>query len=476
MAILVGARLLIPLRCACPTYYQKASGLNYLITYTINLGDNIAAIAKKFGADEKSVMADNELSNSNDLVAFTPILIAIKKLNIPGLETNPSPPRRVKKRTGLIAGSIIVACVLFSGIGFVLFFLWRKGKGSKSGELALNASFDDEFENSMGAREFSYNELSKATKNFVEEEKLGEGGFGSVYKGFLRSSNIDVAVKRISRRSKQGIKEYISEVKIISQLRHKNLVKLIGWCHEKELLLVYKFMPNGSLDSHLFKGRSLLPWNLRFQIVQGLASALLYLHEFGEFCVLHRDIKANNIMLDLAFNAKLGDFGLARLVDHKKGSRTTLLAGTIGYIAPECHRTGKTSKESDVYSFGVVALEIACGRRSIEPRYDEDQASLVAWVWKAYGRERLLDVVDRKLSEDFDIREMECLLIVGLWCVHPIHSMRPSIKQAMHVLNFEAALPNLPSEMPIPKYDIPNTPIIRTSEPCSPNMSITIPR
>ncbi|GLT98020.1 hypothetical protein SLE2022_155530 [Rubroshorea leprosula] len=328
----------------------------------------------------------------------------------------------------------------------------------------------------MGAREFSYNELSKATKNFVEEKKLGEGGFGSVYRGFLRSSNIDAAVKRISRRSKQGIKEYISEVKIISQLRHKNLVKLIGWCHEKELLLVYEFMPNGSLDSHLFKGRSLLPWNLRFQIVQGLASALLYLHEFGDFCVLHRDIKASNITLDVAFNAKLGDFGLARLVDHAKGSRTTLLAGTIGYMAPECHRTGKASKESDVYSFGVVALEVACGRRSIESRDDGDQASLVAWVWEAYGNERLLDVVDKKLSKDFDLLEMECLLIVGLWCVHPIDSMRPSIKQATQVLNFEAKLPNLPNKMPMPKYDIPKISIIKTSEPCSPNMSITVPR
>ncbi|GLT47414.1 hypothetical protein SLA2020_211140 [Shorea laevis] len=476
LKLMVGARLLIPLRCACPTYYQNASGIHYLLTYTLNWGDNISAIAKKFGVDEKSVMADNVLSNANDLVAFTPILIAINKLNIPAPETNPSPPRRGKKRTGLIAGSIIVACVLFSGIGFVLFFLWRKGNGSTLGELALNASFDDEFGNGMGAREFSYNELSKAAKNFVEEEKLGEGGFGSVYKGFLRSSNIDVAVKRISRRSKQGIKVYTSEVNIISQLRHKNLVKLVGWCHEKELLLVYEFMPNGSLDSHLFKGRSLLPWNLRFQIVQGLASALLYLHEFGEFCVLHRDIKASNIMLDLAFNAKLGDFGLARLVDHAKGSRTTLLAGTIGYMAPECHRTGKASKESDVYSFGVVALEVACGRRSIESRYDGDQASLVAWVWEAYANERLLDVVDKKLSKDFDLLEMECLLIVGLWCVHPIDSMRPSIKQATQVLNFEAKLPNLPNRMPVTKYDIPDISIIKTSEPCSPNMSITVPR
>ncbi|GLT64774.1 hypothetical protein SLA2020_372450 [Shorea laevis] len=173
-------------------------------------------------------------------------------------------------------------------------------------------------------------------------------------------------------------------------------------------------MPSGSLDSHLFKGRSLLPWEIRYKIVQGIASALLYLHEEGDFYVLHRDIKASNIMLDSAFNPKLGDFGLARVVDHKKESQTTLLAGTIGYIAPECHITGKTGKESNVYSFGVVALEIACGRKSIEPTFEEQQASLVAWVWEAYGNQTLLGVADKKLSSYFNVKEMECLLIVGL--------------------------------------------------------------
>ena len=129
-----------------------------------------------------------------------------------------------------------------------------------------------------------------------------------------------IAVKRVSRASKQGIKEYASEVKIISRLRHKNLVKLLGWCHEKgELMLVYEFLANGSLDTHLFKGKSLLTWEVRYKIVQDLESALLYLHEEGDYCVLHKDIKTNNIMLDTNFNAKLGDFGLARLVDHAKG-------------------------------------------------------------------------------------------------------------------------------------------------------------
>ncbi|GKV19684.1 hypothetical protein SLEP1_g29909 [Rubroshorea leprosula] len=390
---------------------------------------------------------------------------------------DPFPPegRKNPKRLQVRIIIAIFALALTLGLGFILFLFWWKRKENKQDVPAFDVSIGDEFGNGLGPREFSFDELSKATKNFADEEKLGEGGFGAVYKGFLRDSNTHVAVKRVSRRSKQGIKEYVSEVKIISQFRHKNLVKLIGWCHERELLLAYEFMPSGSLDFHLFKGRSLIPWKIRYKIVQDLASALLYLHEEGDLCVLHRDIKASNIMLDSAFNAKLGDFGLARLVDHEKGSQTTVLAGTLGYIAPECHRTGKASKDSDVYSFGIVVLEIACGRRSIEPIYDEHQASLVAWVWEAYGNEMLLDVVDKKLSNDFNVKEMEYLLLVGLWCAHPSRSMRPSIRQAIQVLNFEVPPPNLPSKMPAPNYDdISSAPIIRISEPGS--LSITIPR
>lgn len=144
-------------------------------------------------------------------------------------------------------------------------------------------------------------------------------------------------------------------------------------------------MPNGSLDYHLFKGQSHLTWSIRFKIAQGLASALLYLHEEWEQCVVHRDIKSSNIMLDSNFNAKLGDFGLARLVDHEKGSQTTVLAGTMGYMAPECVTTGKASKETDVYSFGIVLLEIACGRKPIDPKAEEHQVNIVDWFGDFMG-------------------------------------------------------------------------------------------
>ncbi|GKV15143.1 hypothetical protein SLEP1_g25945 [Rubroshorea leprosula] len=259
-------------------------------------------------------------------------------------------------------------------------------------------SFGDELQ--LGPREFSYDELSKATKNLADEEKIGKGGLGAIYKGFLRDSNTNVVVKRVSRGSKQGIKE--------------SSYSLMSSC------LVVASIPISSKEEACYHGR------LDTKIGQGIASTLLYLQE-GDFCVLHRDIKASNIMLDSAFNAKLGDFGLARLVDHGKGSQTTLLVGTTGYIAPECHITSKTNKESDVYSFGVVALEIACGRKSIEPTCEEQQASLVAWVWEAYGNQTLLDVANKKLSIDFNVKEMEWLLLVGLWCTHPSHGMRSLI-------------------------------------------------
>ncbi|XP_034918470.1 L-type lectin-domain containing receptor kinase IX.1 [Populus alba] len=378
--------------------------------------------------------------------------------------TNPIDPAtnpldRKKNRTGLAVGlgvgggAIVVGAAL---VGFVIKFMRGHEEDEEGGHVA-EEYMDDEFERGTGPKKFSYQELARATSNFKDEEKLGEGGFGGVYKGFLKEIDSFVAVKRVSRGSKQGVKEYAAEVKIISRLRHRNLVQLIGWCHErKELLLVYEFMPHGSLDSHLFKETSLLTWEVRYKIVQGLASGLLYLHEEWEQCVVHRDIKSSNIMLDSEFNAKLGDFGLARLVDHGKGSQTTVLAGTMGYMAPECAMTGKASRESDVYSFGIVALEIACGRKPINPKAsNEDHVSMVQWVWELYGEGKLLEAVDPRLCGDFNKTQMERLMIVGLSCAHPDEHLRPSIRQALHVLNFDAPLPILPSKMPVPSYFAP---------------------
>ncbi|RXI03023.1 hypothetical protein DVH24_003101 [Malus domestica] len=366
-----------------------------------------------------------------------------------------------KSKMGLLLGlGIAGSLILFAGLGLV-WFIYRKKSKAVDGideNPFCNKLIDKELENETGPRKFSYHELAQATSNFEEGEKLGEGGFGGVYRGFIKDLNLQVAVKRISSGSKQGMKEYASEVRIISRLRHRNLVQLIGWCHEKrELLLVYEFLPNRSLDSHLFKENSLLSWQVIYNIAKGLASALLYLHEEWEQCVLHRDIKSSNVMLDSNFNVKLGDFGLARLVDHGEQSLTTIVAGTRGYMALEYVTTGKSTKESDVYSFGVVSLEIACGRKPIDFKLETSQIELVKWVWGLYEEGNVIQAADPKLYGHFDEKQMECLMIVGLWCAHPQYTFRPSIQQAIQVLNFEVPLPILPSKMPAATYIAPPT-------------------
>ncbi|XP_075478534.1 L-type lectin-domain containing receptor kinase IX.1-like [Primulina tabacum] len=378
--------------------------------------------------------------------------------------------KRKKKRGGreLAIGLGVGLPILILVLGFVGCFLKKKKYNKESRDThtyAIDPSMDNEFQRGTGAKKFLYAELSRGTNHFAEELKLGEGGFGGVYRCFLKETNSYVAVKRVSSGSHQGLKEYASEVKIISQLRHRNLVQLIGWCHERgELLLVYEHLPNGSLYSNIFKHNSVLTWEVRYKIAQGLASALLYLHEEWDQCVVHRDIKSSNIMLDSNFNAKLGDFGLARLVDHDKGSQTTIVAGTRGYMAPEYVISGRASKESDVYSFGVVLLEITCGKKAIEARSQENNiVVLVEWVWKLYGAGKILEAVDQDLVIKQNGEEMERLLVVGLWCVHPDNRHRPTIRQAMNVMNFEAQLPVLPSVLPVPIYYSPSMNMVTSS-------------
>ncbi|WOL04960.1 L-type lectin-domain containing receptor kinase IX.1-like [Canna indica] len=377
--------------------------------------------------------------------------------------------RRKRSKVVLVVGLVAGGIVLITVLSLLWFALSRKKANKRNVKdrdehLDYDVTIDDEFERERGPKRFPYQELASATKDFSEEGKLGEGGFGSVYKGYLKELKLEVAIKRVSRGSKQGRKEYVSEVKIISRLRHRNLVQLVGWCHDRgEFLLVYEFMPNGSLDSYLYTAKRTLEWPVRHKIAMGLASALLYLHEEWEQCVVHRDVKPSNVMLDSAFNAKLGDFGLARLVDHDRGSQTTILAGTMGYLAPECVTTGKASKESDVYSFGIVALEIACGRRPVEPMQQPNKVTLVEWIWELYGRRKILEAADEKLHGNFDKRQMECLMVVGLWCAHPDYKLRPSIKQTINVLNFESPLPELPLTMPVPMYYAPPLDMCRFS-------------
>lgn len=330
---------------------------------------------------------------------------------------------------------------------------------------SVDGSIDGEIDKGKGPRRFQYKQLVQSTNNFSEDRRIGEGGFGSVYKGLLEDANVDVAIKRISKTSKHRKKDFTSEVKIISRLRHRNLVPLIGWCHNhSELLLVYELETNGSLDSILFQTANdtmFLTWNKRYKIALGLASALYYLHEECDPSIVHRDVKSCNVMLGADCTAKLGDFGLARFVDHNRGPPNTILAGTMGYMAPECVITGRASKESDVYSFGVVALEIACGRRSIDLTTEGEVIGVLEWAWSLYRKGSLIGAMDQRLVVDLELdkTQVERLLLVGLWCANPDVKLRPSIRQAYSTLNMESPPPNLRVEMPDPFQ-------------CSPSMQI----
>ncbi|XP_015931623.1 L-type lectin-domain containing receptor kinase VIII.1 [Arachis duranensis] len=302
-------------------------------------------------------------------------------------------------------------------------------------------------------KQFSYKELKAATKCFNANRIIGHGAFGTVYKGVMPENGEIVAVKRCSH-SSQGKNEFLSELSIIGTLRHRNLVRLQGWCHEKgEILLVYDLMPNGSLDKALFEARMPLPWSHRRKILLGVASALAYLHQECENQVIHRDIKTSNIMLDEGFNARLGDFGLARQTEHDKSPDATVAAGTMGYLAPEYLLTGKATEKTDVFSYGAVVLEVASGRRPIEKDATGAgkggvSSNLVEWVWTLHREGRLLLAADPRLENEFDEAEMRRVLMVGLACSNSDPLARPSMRSVVQMLVGDAEVPIVPTTKP----------------------------
>uniref|UniRef100_A0A6N2KJC9 non-specific serine/threonine protein kinase n=1 Tax=Salix viminalis TaxID=40686 RepID=A0A6N2KJC9_SALVM len=287
---------------------------------------------------------------------------------------------------------------------------------------------------------FRYQDLYTATKGFKKSEIIGVGGFGTVYRGRLPTSAIEVAVKKINHNSIQGLREFTAEIESLGCLRHKNLVNLQGWCKtKKDLLLVYEFIPNGSLAGLLFsrKNSVVLSWEQRFNIVKGIAAGLLYLHEEWGQVVIHRDVKSSNVLIDAEMNGRLGDFGLARLYDHGTTSHTTNIVGTIGYLAPELTRTGQASTGSDVYAYGILLLEVACGRKPVET----SDFILIDSVIEYYRTGGIIEAADPKLNSAFVVEEMELVLGLGLLCSHRKPNARPTMRQVTRYLNWEAQLP-----------------------------------
>ncbi|XP_058092181.1 probable LRR receptor-like serine/threonine-protein kinase At1g56140 isoform X1 [Magnolia sinica] len=281
---------------------------------------------------------------------------------------------------------------------------------------------------------FSYSELRTATGDFSLENKLGMGGFGAVYKGTLPDGRI-VAAKQLSVASHDGKRQFVAEIVTISAVQHRNLVKLYGCCVEGDKrLLVYEYLENRSLDHALFGDSNLhLNWPTRYRICLGTARGLTYLHEESRLRIVHRDVKASNILLDADLNPKISDFGLAKLYDDKKTHISTRVAGTIWYLAPEYALRGHLTEKADVFGFGVVALEILSGRPNTDTSLDQDKIYLLEWAWTLHEANRPLELIDPTLSE-FDKGEALRMIGVALLCTQTSPVLRPPMSRVVAML------------------------------------------
>ncbi|KAG4931442.1 hypothetical protein AAZX31_17G210400 [Glycine max] len=403
------------------------------LSHQIDLGEIIMSdwVAVGFSGStgttkEENVIHSWEFSSSLDLSSTDP------EVNNENDDDNKITKYKVQVKVVVVVAvvcSIIVVIVVIS-VTWLIIKKRRSGDGFGLDRAAI-------------PRRFGYKELVAATNGFADDRRLGEGGYGQVYKGFLSDLGRVVAVKRIFSDVEDYEEIFTNEVKIISRLMHRNLVQFMGWCHEQgEVLLVFEYMVNGSLDTHLFGSRRTLAWGVRYKVVLGVARALRYLHEDAVQCVLHRDIKSGNVLLDTDFNAKVSDFGMAKLVDPRLRTQKTKVVGTYGYLAPEYVKEGRASKESDMYGFGVLALEIASGIRTYRDG-ENNHVPLTIWVWKHYEDGNVLNVADKGLNGDYDVNEMTCLLTVGLWCTLQEHKKRPNAEQVISVLKQEKPLPVL---------------------------------
>ncbi|XP_076958596.1 cold-responsive protein kinase 1-like [Bidens hawaiensis] len=288
-------------------------------------------------------------------------------------------------------------------------------------------------------RSYAYKDLRVATEDFRPENKIGQGGFGSVYKGTLKNGSI-VAIKVLSADSGQGLKEFLTEITVISYIQHDNLVKLHGYCVEGDhRILVYGYLNNGSLDHTLLGNGHCginFTWEIRKKICIGVAKGLAYLHEEVHPHVIHRDIKASNILLDEDFTPKISDFGLAKLFPSHVTHISTRIAGTLGYLAPEYAMRGQLTRKADIYSFGVLLLEIVSGRPNQKRWLPSDEQYLLEKVWQHYKEGELESLVDTSM-EDVDLYEACRYLKIGLLCSQSLPKSRPSMSNVIKMLNDE---------------------------------------
>ncbi|OIS96801.1 PREDICTED: G-type lectin S-receptor-like serine/threonine-protein kinase At4g27290 isoform X1 [Nicotiana attenuata] len=319
---------------------------------------------------------------------------------------------------------------------------FSEGRGTRSSEMfRINESKDDDLDLPL----FDFATILEATSNFSLNNKLGEGGFGPVYKGILKDGQ-EIAVKRLSRYSAQGTDEFMNEVIFIAKLQHRNLVKLLGCCIQaEEKMLIYEYMPNKSLDWFLFDRdrSSLLDWTKCIHIINGIARGLLYLHQDSRLRIIHRDLKPSNVLLDIDMNPKISDFGMARSFGgNETGAMTTRVVGTYGYMSPEYAEEGIFSVKSDVFSFGVLVLEILSGKRNRGFFHPDHHHNLLGHVWILFNEGRVLELINAHLRESRNLSEVQRSFHVGLLCVQQCPDDRPSMSSVVLMLSSDVPLPS----------------------------------
>ncbi|XXG69575.1 hypothetical protein AAC387_Pa06g2400 [Persea americana] len=348
-----------------------------------------------------------------------------------------------KKKLLVTLLTIIAGLLLFVSCGYCW---WRKAKGREmNGRHDTVLSNNDIEENGKGSELFLFDVsvIAAATNNFSESNLLGKGGFGPVYKGQLLSGQ-EIAVKRLSKTSTQGIKEFKNEVTLIAKLQHRNLVRLLGYgISGQEKILIYEYMRNKSLDSIIFdqKRSAMLDWRKRFSIIVGIARGILYLHEDSRFRIIHRDLKVSNILLDDDLDPKISDFGMARIFGQNQAqANTNRVVGTYGYMLPEYAMDGRFSVKSDAFSFGVILLEIISGKRN-SYYCDCCSMNLIGHVWEKWKEDRAMEVVDSSMINisSFGTEVLRCIQI-GLLCVQEKAKDRPNMSSVVLMLGNETIL------------------------------------
>ncbi|KAK9936196.1 hypothetical protein M0R45_013049 [Rubus argutus] len=361
---------------------------------------------------------------------------------------------------GKVAISLVSVLLLFLVFSLVVWWIRRKRKGKRRqnahlfgqstgsaylGHSSRKTDVDETIMNS-DLPFFDLTTIAAATNNFSVENKLGTGGFGSVYKGLLSNGN-EIAVKRLSKNSGQGTEEFKNEVMLIAKLQHRNLVRILGCCvQDEEKMLIYEYLPNKSLDFFIFNEshRADLNWTRRFEIICGITRGILYLHQDSRLRIIHRDLKASNVLLDASMNPKIADFGMARIFrGDQSEANTNRVVGTYGYMSPEYAMRGRFSVKSDVYSFGVLLLEIITGRKNRVYYHEESpDSNLVEHVWNLWREGNALEVVDSSLGELYPINEVLRCIQIALLCVQESATDRPTMSVVLAMLGNDATLPS----------------------------------